>query len=366
MKLRGIELMRGLAALSVVLAHISGTLWAGRSTVFPGGPGVEFFFVLSGFVMMLVHGGDFGHAGRVPAFLWKRFCRIYPLYWIILAVLVMQNLGGGDITPTHLITWISLSPVTNINWQTWLVARGQDLLPVAWTLRHEVTFYLMFALALLPYAGVPILAAWLLGTILLAAGAHILSTNFYLALVQVALFSPFTFEFMAGLAAGYAYRRWHLPRRAAQAVLAAGIALLLWRLGQDGWGMRYGPAIARPIYGAAYGAIILGCSSLERDRALELRLGRWALVAGALSYPLYLSHMPIVGALRPLLGWAGRAEGPLLLAGTLAAAFLLAALIDRPVQRLLRGHGWPPRRLRETGAPVLPATRTPGPRPSPG
>jgi exopolysaccharide production protein ExoZ len=91
-----IQAGRGLAALSVVLYHLGG--WVAQSKYWGYDPlggvfafgqaGVEYFFVLSGFIMLHVHRRDFGQSSMVPRFLWKRFCRIYPPYWFILALLV--------------------------------------------------------------------------------------------------------------------------------------------------------------------------------------------------------------------------------------------------------------------------------------
>ena len=47
--------------------------------------GVDFFFVLSGFIIYRVHRGDIGSPHRLSRYAWRRFVRIYPTYWIILA-----------------------------------------------------------------------------------------------------------------------------------------------------------------------------------------------------------------------------------------------------------------------------------------
>ena len=53
-----------------------------------GFAGVDFFSALSGFLMVHVHAEDFGRPGAVGPYLWKRFSRIYPTYWVALAAVV--------------------------------------------------------------------------------------------------------------------------------------------------------------------------------------------------------------------------------------------------------------------------------------
>lgn len=339
MKLRSIELLRGLAALVVVLSHSSTTIANHPALHFgsfhggliiPGGPGVEFFFVLSGFEMMTAHGHQVMPASRVGAFFWRRFIRIYPLFWLVMAELVWRYWGAPSITWASVLNWCSLAPVSDSN-----------LLVVAWTLRQEVVFYAMFGLALSMPQGWIVLALWAAGIVGYALVPSLAGGGGQVARF---VFSPFTIEFFAGLAAGWAFRRGgagRFPQWVWAGALASGAALLAWRMSLDGWGMQYGPFGARFAYGAAYGLIVTGLAGLER--AGVYRLGRVAAFAGAISYPLYLSHLT---ALHHLGAWAGSTGfeariGP----DVLFAAFVVAALglatvlayaVDRPLQRLLR------------------------------
>ena len=342
MKLRSIEALRGLAAFSVAVAHsdsfIGGNtdLPFGRWHAFamPGTAGVEFFFVLSGFVMAVAHGGSVGPGGDVGAFLWKRFCRIYPLYWLVLAWPLHQFWGAPSVTPGSIAEWASLLPV-----------RTDNLLVVAWTLRQEVTFYLVLALCLVPRVGQAVLAGWVAATVAnwfvvpVPAPAGLGGTVF----TQV--FSIFDFEFFAGLGAGWLFRRWRAGRAGAWGFLAGGVALVAWRMSLDGWGVEYGPVHARPVYGLGYAAILLGCAVLERSGAFRFgpRLAGAAWLAGAVSYPLYLVHLPILDVVARWLGQSGTAAriGPdatfaVLLAAAVAGGVALALLVDQPLQRGLR------------------------------
>lgn len=339
MKLRSIELLRGLAALLVVLSHSSSTIANHPALHFgtfhggliiPGGPGVEFFFVLSGFVMITAHGHQLGPATDPRSYFWRRFARIYPLFWLVMAELVWRYWGAPSITWQAVLDWCSLAPVSSSN-----------LLVVAWTLRQEVVFYLVFGLAILLPMGWAVLALWL------AAVAAFNVAPWPAGIITGFVLNGFAVEFFAGLAAGWLHRRsagarW--PRAIWAGAALAGAALLAWRMSLDGWGMQYGPFGARFAYGAAYGLLVLGLAGLERAGAFAL--GAWATVAGALSYPLYLSHLT---ALHYIGAWAGNSDRDvrigqdglfaLFVAGALLLGAALAYGVDRPLQRLLRPPG---------------------------
>lgn len=378
LRINSIEVLRGLAALSVAVAH-SDSLIGGNpdlpfgrwhSFAMPGTAGVEFFFVLSGFVMAVAHRHDMAVGGNVGRFLWKRFCRIYPLYWIVLLFPLYRFWGAPSLTAEAILGWLSLLPV-----------RSDNLLVVAWTLRQEVTFYLVLALCLIPRIGRFVLALWVVATVcwwFVLPRPPVLPFG---ALAAGHVFSLFNFEFFAGLAAGWLLPRWPRSARLGSTVLALAVVGLAWRMALDGWGAEYGPVHARPIYGLAYAGIILSLAVLERDGAIRYgpRATTFAGWAGALSYPLYLSHLLTLDFVAARLGPSGAAArlGPdatfaiMLLCAVIAAA-VLALVVDQPLQRALRrlsaGNtprpptpaAWPARQ----GPPQRPALGTPTPPPS--
>ena len=120
-----------------------------------GHAGVDFFFVLSGFIITHVHRRDLGRPAALGRFCARRFVRIYPLYWVVSAIVIGLALFSPDwatrLQPSYIIASLLLLP------------HGQDpLLGVGWTLEHEMLFYLAFAAAI---------ASRRLGFVLMAAGA---------------------------------------------------------------------------------------------------------------------------------------------------------------------------------------------------
>jgi peptidoglycan/LPS O-acetylase OafA/YrhL len=158
--------VRGIAALWVFLTHIYG--FAGHilgltpvlksSFMFNGFRGVDLFFILSGFILMHVHAGDFVTISR-PAlrrFFILRFFRIYPLNTVILAAMVplvllapsyvaiqreftdphfayrAHNLSAAGFVQTLLLA------------QSWTVLKLGEWNIVSWTLSAEVLGYALF------------------------------------------------------------------------------------------------------------------------------------------------------------------------------------------------------------------------------
>lgn len=94
--------LRGIAALWVVLFHIDVSLYyrdlgalisRDTSGIFSHGYlWVDFFFLLSGFIIAHVYGERLASADKLPAikdYLWARFARIYPLHLFTLLLLVV-------------------------------------------------------------------------------------------------------------------------------------------------------------------------------------------------------------------------------------------------------------------------------------
>lgn len=140
----GIQVARGIAALLVVLYHASVYSEAYYQVVFDrffdfGYMGVDFFFVLSGFIIFYIHRND--DTGFVP---WKRYfikrlIRIYPPYLPIAVVLLVVYFIFPDIVQGDreigVISSLFLLP-----------SKYFPSLEVAWTLMHEMLFYFFFSL----------------------------------------------------------------------------------------------------------------------------------------------------------------------------------------------------------------------------
>ena len=63
--------------------------------------GVQMFFVISGIVIFRAHRKDFNEPEKASVFYWKRFRRVYPLYWICLSLTLLNHHAATDPSASH-------------------------------------------------------------------------------------------------------------------------------------------------------------------------------------------------------------------------------------------------------------------------
>jgi peptidoglycan/LPS O-acetylase OafA/YrhL len=167
-RLDGIDVLRGLSILAVVLLHILirfsfshvrlGWDWPKymRHFVFlNGGNGVTVFFAVSGFLITLTSLRRFGSlAAMRPAVFYRiRFARIMPLLLLLLMVLSALHLlhVDGYVIRTKIFTLPRALLAALTFHLNWLEATRNTYLPACWTvlwsLSIEEMFYLFFPLA---------------------------------------------------------------------------------------------------------------------------------------------------------------------------------------------------------------------------
>ena len=335
---------RGIAALLVVLFHADGMTLDylgeyGFAGAFRAGhSGVEFFFLLSGFIIYNVHRTDIG-APKVGNYLMKRAIRVLPMFWMTiiplgLVMLLIPSLGADrELTVPLFLADDLLIP-----------RNGVLTFPPAWTLQHEVIFYLVFATIILaPRWGVVLFAVWQ-AACLVALLFGLIPQDYLLPISK--LFGFYNFGFLFGLAIGIAYHRFDFQSMRPLLVgggLLALIGLVICFAGERSSGTDFfpSPAIATLIYFALYGALLVAFLSMPRQGNLVLNTTLGAL--GAASYALYLMHEPVISVLTKIFG-AFSFDGLLGSTGfslaevtvAVIAAVIVSAIIERPVTRALR------------------------------
>ncbi len=293
-----------------------------------GDSGVFFFFVLSGFIIFYAHYDDLNRPGRLAAYLWKRFRRIYPIYWIILlcvlpAYLSVHTYGKGyETRPEVIVSSVLLIHLKSI----------YAVIIPSWTLFHEILFYALFGVAIWRSSlGLPLLLVWMaLSVFSIGAGQGNLLTDFY--------FAELHWLFGFGMAAAWLVRNRTLP--GALAFACCGLAGFLSAGADEGYWHILPDSVRMIVFGVASMLIVLGLVELERSG--RMRVPGWLVLLGDASYAIYLVHFLALSLLAKL-AWSSGTAGlvPTQLAFVILAVLAVAAgtlchlLVERPILSVL-------------------------------
>jgi exopolysaccharide production protein ExoZ len=344
--LLSIQALRALAALAVVAYH---ALQWDRGGFDVGRAGVDVFFVISGLIMWHVTSGR-----DVPpaAFLWRRFTRVAPLYWLatvgVLVVAVLWPAFLPEVRPGWGHLALSLAFIPHLD------PRGLPFptLPPGWTLDYEAAFYLIFAAALLgprAWRGRLVVGALMAVT---AFGFLVAEPYYYLGA------NPMLLQFAAGVGLGIAVEsRLRPPRWMGAAMILT--ALAGWTTVQAGGLFT---ELWRPLlWGVPAFLTVAGALTLElnpRAQPLPAPAARAARGLGDASYAIYILHLPATALVAHTLGWSH----PWLflsaaMAASIAAGLAGRAWVEKPLLRWLRAAR-PPATFpssRRPASPLIPA-----------
>ncbi|MEU8970906.1 acyltransferase [Streptomyces monashensis] len=330
-RLMALDGLRLVAALMVCLYHYTGrggtvsASWHGSPAhLFPtlsraavyGNFGVQFFFVISGFVICMSSWGR-----TLGDFFRSRVSRLYPAYWVALFLIT-----GASLAMPVVVHAVRLDEFL-VNLTMLQQPMGaKRVLGVCWTLWVELRFYVLFAL-LVVVRGVTrrrvvlFACVWTLAAVLCHS-----SKNELLNQVVMPEYAPF---FIGGLAL-------YLIHRFGSDLLSWGIVAMSWLLAQREatvglWGHHphrdpYVVILIVTVAFAAVAVVALGWASWAR--------GRWLVTAGALTYPFYLVHEHLGWfAIRVLHRGLGLGAWPTLVVtvlGMLVLAWLIHRFVEKP------------------------------------
>ena len=323
-----IDLLRFCAALAVVFFH-----WSFRGAA-AGGPsalsypwlapaarygylGVELFFMISGFVILMSASG-----GSMRDFLVSRLVRLYPAFWVCCSLTFVWAWLAAD--PKFVFTlW---QYIVNLSMLSGFVG-VPSIDGVYWSLFVEIRFYLL-VLLVLAFGWMPrierLLALWLA----VATLQQVVRTGplWHWLMAEHAAF------FIGGATCFVIYRQGGTARR--YLVLLGAWVLALYRSIQAlrELDVQLGSGLDPFTVGlivSVFFALMLGVAS---GRLGALRRPVW-LSLGMLTYPLYLLHQNI--GYMVFNQWHGRVNVHLLFWGSLVAILLAAWAVHRWVERPL-------------------------------
>lgn len=283
--------------------------------------GVEFFFMLSGFVIMISASGT-----SVRRFMATRAIRLYPAYWLgvlattMVAAVLETGFGSGRV----------LANLTMFH----KMLGSEHIDGVYWSLVVELRFYgliaLVIALGLLRQVE-SLLVAWLMFALL----------RLSIDMPQVlddALLNQYSQYFIAGMTFSLIWtdKRVTVQRVVlvlASFLLAMGHAASYAAFLADGYGETFSVGAVRATIAGFY--VILALVALRGFPFLRRKV---FVAIGAMTYPLYLLHQVI--GYHVFRWWNGPAWLMLAVVTTamLAVSHLVASTFEAPLSRRLRAR----------------------------
>jgi len=287
-RIAGFDGLRGLAVLLVFTDH----RLPGADAHFLGGFAVHIFFVLSGFLIIgMLHRDQIAIAQcRLSArqawrtFMIRRAARIFPIYYLILAIMLFISLSGIGSHRDVLDLAFSGLFLTN----EYIVASGHwGAFNQAWTLAIEEQFYLLAAplliLALRPRATWAVCAA----TALIGAAWNVWLCFAFPKSMALGLDSLSNFTYIA-IGGMFALRRCPSSVRLSSWIQPISLAgLLLIPFIPDG---ASNPAIRMGIQPALAGLLLVEMRDHGGTWLVRLLENRGLIYLGRISYCLYLVH----------------------------------------------------------------------------
>lgn len=352
-------ILRFLAAVMVVWYHYS-PLAVGNQMLFViknGFEAVNFFFFISGFVMVLSSARFFaGNEGNFPykPFYLKRFARIYPLYLLAILLLLAFHFGVKRIdTPTV----IYRMPFEMAGVQRWLY--GGSFNYPGWSVSCEFMFYLLF----------PLLAAYLRGktklftgyawgyfflslaaTVFISGFLETAHPNWQMKLSYALLFNPILLIsiFILGMLAGKCFLDnkhtlfKHTWLNVLLTIASAAIIITVKYAMPNNAGLLRGGMLA-PVYFI----FIMAVTSFKRSQT-SIFSSRLFIFLGEISYALYILQYPFfVFYTRYITLLTTGIQLACFTAGLIGFSCLMHLLVEKPMRNAIV------RRFGSKGGPVV-------------
>lgn len=284
-----IDLLRFVAACAVLLFHYtfrgagpdhrSDLAFPALAPIFKYGYlGVELFFIISGFVILLT-----ALDRNAREFIVSRIVRLYPAYWtcVTATFLAILALGGTRYTGTWFQYLFNLTMLQEF-------ARVPPIDGVYWTLTVELKFYFLVFLLVVTRLTSHLqhfLAAWLLCSVFLSHTEGLGVARFF-------LFPGYSYFFIAGAAfllirlRGATFYRLLL-------VLISYVEAVRFSIRDSGQLVAFFGSDFNPIVIATLITCFFGIFALLAWGKTGFLDRRAFLTVGALTYPLYLLHQNV-------------------------------------------------------------------------
>ena len=293
--------LRGTAALLVVLFHIQGitVMFEGAKVFFHHAPlAVDFFFVLSGFVVSYAYDDRWGTMGP-GRFVLLRLIRLHPLVLIGVALGVISYLadpfaGSAQVvSASRLVVAIAMGMLVLPSWS--LPNRWTDTHPFngpCWSLFQEYCGNLAYAFVLrhLPTRWLGVVALSFAVPLTWAAlSAGTLDLGSYWETFNDAVLRM-GFSFTAGLWLFRVRDTLHVPKVGFLPLSLALVLLVICPIWPELGGIKLNGAYEALCVIVAFPLIILSGAHSSAGQGLSKVCG----FTGRISYPIYITHFPFL------------------------------------------------------------------------
>ncbi|MDD9340288.1 MAG: acyltransferase [Providencia heimbachae] len=346
-EIKTLQYLRGIAALSVVFYHYRWFLNSSNQLDIPnlgdilftsGAFGVDLFFIISGFVIILSTEKDIGLYKNSLSFTLKRIFRIYPI--LLFFVLISIFIKKPDLIPSIK----SLIPI-QLDYSSKPPYFGYNVLIVAWTLTYELFFYLIFLISMMlnhKYRGVIccflILFMFIVTQYVFSGGITLnayqsqnINLPVYFSAPLSLISSPMILEFCLGIVAYYIYKHTKKEDNAEREpynIISACFILFLFIIlithtkfsghGVLKWGLT---------------SFLLVVSITIYEKKFNCKNYPSLLFLGSISYSIYMSHIPLLMLVNVIANYVNTTGFPLMAIAiiiVIIASTLTYFLIEKP------------------------------------
>jgi peptidoglycan/LPS O-acetylase OafA/YrhL len=294
-RLEGLDALRGMAALSILLFHCIRLRMLIPNDETPMFikllyVGVPLFFCISAFSLCAGYYGRLWTVGQIATFYKRRYLRIAPLFYVMAAVwvLIMSWLYQTWRIPALSDILLNLTFLFNF-----APAKAASLVPAGWSMGVEALFYVAFPLLVFLIRGLwqAVCALAVSIGVAIVAGAALAPLAQSYSWYSVATQAPF---FVAGILLFHAFERLKAtPWRSEAAIALIGFTLVavcgVALFGVDLvnlWGFKAGPHLI----GLCLMPLVLAFAL----KPVSFLVNRATVFMGKISYGVYLIHPAVI------------------------------------------------------------------------
>ena len=286
--------------------------------------GVDFFFVLSGFIIYYTACSRERTPAYFSIFLTKRVFRIFvPYLPVAVALALTYTIFPGLSASDRIWSW----------WPTLFLIPSFDppSLSVAWTLQHEIFFYFLFSVLILFNRIITGMVIWAIAIVVAQLFFGIDSGP------MAILVSWMNLEFLFGIVAAHIILT---KEKSNNYLFVAGSLCALVAFASLGFARDYSP-----VFGLAVAFAIVPICRLETKKPAAFNIGV-LLFLGNASYSVYLVHNPMISVLSRVAAYFDFGSNWFIPIVFVSALSVVAGLIyylmwEKPALALSQKRIWP-------------------------